>query len=73
MVKKGHKYVTLLQMILYQKLGKFVWQGDIYLTMRDIYLRLGVIYLTGRDIKLLGGQNVYHVYYPLSLKTLMQA
>ena len=36
MVKKGHKYVTLLQinvprvMILSQKLGTFIWQGDIF-------------------------------------------
>ena len=42
---KGHKYVTFLQinvpwvMILLQKLGKFIWQGDIYLTVRGIYLR----------------------------------
>ena len=43
MVKMGHKYVTLLQMnvprvmILSQKLGKFIGQGHIYLTERDIY------------------------------------
>ena len=36
MVKKGHKYVTLLEinvpgvMILSQKLGNFIWQGDIF-------------------------------------------
>ena len=64
MVKKGHKYVTLLQinvprvMILSQKLGKFIWQGDIYLTVRDIYLRWRVIYLTGRDIYLTG-RDIY--------------
>ena len=56
MAKKGHKYVTLLQinvprvMILSQKLGKFIWQGDIYLKWRVIYLTARDIYLTGRDI-----------------------
>ena len=64
MVKKGHKYVTLLQknvprvLILSQKLEKFIWQGDIYLTVRDIYLRRRVIYLTGRDIYLTG-RDIY--------------
>ena len=59
MVKKGHKYVTLLQinvprvMILSQKLGTFIWQGDIYLTVGDIYLRWRVIHLTRRDIYLM--------------------
>ena len=49
MVKKGHKYVNLLQinvpraMILSQKRGKL---GYIYLTVRDIYL-------TGRSTILL--------------------
>ena len=43
MVRKGHKYVTLSQinvpriMILSQKLGKFIWQGDIYL-QRGTYI-----------------------------------
>ena len=56
MVKKGHKCVTLLQinvpkvMILSQKLGKFIWQEDIYLTVRDIYL-------TGRGIYFEKGHN----------------
>ena len=64
MVKKGHKYVTLLQinvprvMILSQKLGTFIWQGDIFLTVMDIYLRFRVIYLTRRDIYLTG-RDIY--------------
>ena len=37
-------------MTLSQKLRKFIWQGDIYLTVRDIHLRWRVIYLTVRDI-----------------------
>ena len=57
---------TLLQinvprvMILSQKLGKFIWQGDLYLTVRDVYLRLRVIYLTRRDIYLTG-RDIYFV------------
>ena len=82
MVKKEHKYVTLLQvnvprvMSLSQKLGKFIWQGeiyltvrdiyltvrDIYLTVRDIYLRWRVIYWTGRDIFFEKGQNFVTIY-----------
>ena len=64
MVKKGHKYVTLLQinvprvMILSQKLGTFIWQGDIFLKVRDIYLRSRVIYLTRRNIYLTG-RDIY--------------
>ena len=64
MVKKGHKYVTLLQinvpkvMILSPKLGKFIWQEDIYLSGRDIYLTGRDIYLTGREIYLTG-RDIY--------------
>ena len=63
MVKKGHKYVTLLQinvprfMILSQNLGTFISEGDTYLTVRDIYLRCRVIYLKGRDIHFKKGHN----------------
>ena len=39
-------------MILSQKLGKFIWQGDIYLTVRGINLTVRDIYLTGKDIYL---------------------
>ena len=64
MVKKGHKYVTLLQtnvprvMILSQELGIFIWKGDIYLTVKDIYLRWRVMYLTGKDIYMIG-RDIY--------------
>ena len=63
MVKKGHKYVTLLQinvprvMILPQILRNLFLLGDIYLTVRDIYLRGGDIYLTRRDIYFEKGHN----------------
>ena len=56
MVRKGHKYVALLQknvprvMILSQKLGKFIWQADTNWTVRDIYLRWSAINLIGRNI-----------------------
>ena len=64
MVKKGHKYVTLLQinvprvMILSQKLGTFISQGDLFLTVRDIHLRWRVIYLTKTGIYLTG-RDIY--------------
>ena len=36
------------------KPGKSIWRGDIYFTVRDIYLRRRVISLTGSDIHLTG-------------------
>ena len=45
-------------MILSQKLGKFIGQGDIYFSVRDICFRWRVIYLTGRDIYLTG-RDIY--------------
>ena len=63
-------------MILSQKLGKIIWQGDIYLRWRVTYLTGRDIYLTGRAFlfwersqfcyKSLGGRNFDHVYEPLS-------
>ena len=64
MVKKGHKYVTLLQInvprviILSNKRGKFIRQWDISLTVKGISLRWRVIYLTGRNIYLTG-KDIY--------------
>ena len=47
-------------MILAQKLGNFIWQGDIYLTGRDIYFEKGHNFF----YKFLGGQNFDYVYEP---------
>ena len=67
MVKKGHKFVTFLQInvprviILSQKLRKFIWPGDIYLTVKDIYLRWRVIYdnLLGLSLKIPDSSHLY--------------
>ena len=73
MVKKGHKYVTFLQinvhrvMILSQKLGKFIWRWDIYLIKRVIYLtRRDIYFEKGHNfVKKNRGRNFDHVYEPL--------
>ena len=61
MVKNQHKYVTLLQinvpmvMIVSPKLGMFIWQGDIYLTVRAFFWDEGPFIWQGGTIILQEG------------------
>ena len=60
MVKKGHKYVTLLQINVHRVM---ILSKKLYLRWRIIYLTERDIYLSGRDIYFEKGHNLYIYIY----------